>query len=186
MKKLFALYLKVKHWLLRVTRDRWLMRKFRRCQARSVQRLKVKERLRCVFFALNDSVWKYDYVFRRMMDDERFDPVVLVCPHAGYGFQYMKDMMVRTTAFFEAKGYPVVASYDFATGSYVDVRKELEPDIIFFCVPYAYNVDKRYYITRYPDVLTVYVPYAFIVFLSCSACYQHCKLYHIAKLFTMC
>lgn len=161
-KKLFALYLKIKHWLLRCTRDRWLIRKFAREQRRNVERMKGKERLKCVFFVLNDTVWKYDYVFRRMMESERFDPVVLVCPHAGYGFDYMKEMMERTEDFFtRVKQYPVVTSYDFRTGQYVDVRERLQPDIIFFCVPYAYNVDKRYYITRYPDVLTVYVPYTF-------------------------
>ena len=161
-KKLFALYLKVKHWLLRNTRDRLLMCRFRRNQTEAVARLKGKERLHCVFFALNDSVWKYDYVFRRMMENERFDPVVLVCPHDGYGFDYMKEMMVRTEDFFaRVKRYPVLKSYDFNTGQYVDVMEQLKPDIIFFCIPYAYNVDKRYYITRYPDVLTVYVPYTF-------------------------
>jgi len=171
-KKLFALYLKVKHWLLRRTRDPYLMHKFRRCQKKAVQRLKGKEKLRCVFFALNDTVWKYDYVFRRMMADERFEPIILVCPHTGYGFQYMKEMMERTTAYFSGKNYPFVASYDFVTNRYVDVRKELNPDIIFYCIPYAYNIDKRYYISRYPDKLTVYVPYAFNNSADWAICYD--------------
>lgn len=169
---MFALYLKIKHWILRQTRDRFLMRRFRRRHSKALERIKGKEKIKCVFFVLNDTVWKYDYVFRRMMESERFDPLVLVCPHTGYGFEYMKEMMERTVVFFTEKKYPTVKAYDFRTGQYVDVKKQLNPDIIFFCIPYAYNVDKRYYITHYPDVLSVYVPYAFDSSIDYRASYD--------------
>ncbi|MCQ2771003.1 MAG: CDP-glycerol glycerophosphotransferase family protein [Clostridia bacterium] len=59
------------------------------------------------------------------------------------------------------KGYYVLKSYDQQTNRYIDVKKELRPDIIFYTSPYYGLIDKRYYISNYRDILSIYVPYSF-------------------------
>lgn len=126
---------------------------------RALKQLSGKPVLRCVFFALFEDVWKYDRVYQLMERHPRFEPVILVCPVVNYGYENMLSRMRQAYAYYQKKGYRVVCSYNEATGSYVDVRKELRPDLIFYTNPYEVLIDKRYYIKNFLDKLTVYVPY---------------------------
>ena len=126
---------------------------------RALARLSGKPVLKCVFFALFEDVWKYDRVYQLMEKHPRFEPVILVCPVVNYGYENMLSRMKQAYRFYQKKGYRVICSYDESTGRYVDVRKELNPDIIFYTNPYEGLIDDRYYIKQFPDKLTVYVPY---------------------------
>ena len=125
----------------------------------ALKKLKKKRTLNCVFFALYEEMWKYDGVYRLMANHPRFNPVVLVCPAMTYGRENMIDKMERCYKAFQQRGYKVVLSYNKEMDTYVDVRNELEPDIIFYTNPYYGFIEDRYYITNFKDILTVYVPY---------------------------
>ena len=127
---------------------------------KALSKLVGKDKINCVFFALFDSVWKYEDVYRLMLDNPRFDPVILVCPVANYGRENMLFRMKETYNFFKKKGYNVIKSYDEISDTYVDVRKDINPDIIFYTNPYDNLIDTRYFITNFRDILTVYVPYS--------------------------
>lgn len=128
----------------------------------ALSRIKEKTQLKCVFLVLNESGWKYDYVFLKMLKNERFDPTIVICPGAGWGKEFMIEKMNAAKMFFSnIKGYPTIVSYDEVSGNFVDIRKELKPDIVFYCAPYRSTIDKRYFITNFLDTLTIYVPYAF-------------------------
>ncbi len=114
-----------------------------------------------VFFALMDSVWKYDRLYQLMVQDKRFNAVILVCPIVNYGRENMLNNMEKCYSMFKQKGYNVIRSYDEATDTYVDVRKELAPDLIFYTNPYQGLIDDRYYITQFPDILTLFTTYGF-------------------------
>lgn len=132
-----------------------------RCQKKALSKLKNKKRIKCVFLALFDSVWKYDNVYRLMAGNERFDPIILVCPMINYGEQNMLMNLDASYATFKKKGYNVVKSYDSLAKTYVDLKADLAPDIIFYTSPYKGLIDDRYFIDRYKNILTVYVPYFF-------------------------
>lgn len=115
--------------------------------------------IRCVFLALFDSVWKYDSVYKLMQRDTRFEPIILVCPVTNYGYDNMIRRMNDCYDYLNNKGYHVVKSYNVENGSYVDLVNELRPDIIFYTNPYKGLIDSRYYVDRFSNVLTVYIPY---------------------------
>ena len=127
---------------------------------KALRRLKKKDKINCVFFALFDSVWKYDNVYRLMADHPRFEPIILVCPIVNYGKDNMILRMNEAYEFYKQRGYNVIKSYDEGNDTYIDVKKELKPDIIFYTNPYETLIDKRYFITNFRNVLTVYVPYS--------------------------
>lgn len=149
-KQLFKYY-KYKEW--------YLIRESVKQHASALSKLKGKGKLRCVFFALFEEVWKYDVVYHLMEVNPRFDPIILVCPIISYGRENMIKRMEQCYIYFQGKGYNVIKAYDGNQDNYVDVIKQLSPDIIFYTNPYKGLIDDRYYITNYPDVLTVYVPY---------------------------
>ena len=129
-------------------------------QRKALQELQGKEKIRCVFFALFDSVWKYDVIYRIMEKHPRFEPVILVCPIVNYGRVNMLKNMEESLLYYKKKGFRVLKSYDEKTDSYLDVRKTLNPDIIFFTNPYKGLIDDQYFITEFQDKLTIYVPYS--------------------------
>lgn len=126
-----------------------------------VDNVKTKPSIRVVFFALFDSVWKCDEVYRKMLGNTLFDPIILICPVCNYGFENMVERIEECASFFDRKGYRYLRAYDKNTNRYVDVRKEINPDIIFYTNPYRGLIDDRYFIDKFPDVLTIYLPYAF-------------------------
>ena len=77
-----------------------------------------------------------------------------------YGKDNMLLRMKEAYDFFMKKGYAVIKAYDETSDTYVDVRKDINPDIIFYTNPYHNLIDARYFITNYRDLLTVYVPYS--------------------------
>ena len=134
--------------------------------ARNLKRLNTKissgnETIRCVYFALFDSVWKCDGLYQLMQTDSRFEPIVLVCPVVNYGRDNMLKRMEACYQLMKSKGYNVIKAYDVDTDSYVDVNKELHPDIIVYTNPYAGLIDGRYYIRNFEQILTIYIPYFF-------------------------
>lgn len=112
-----------------------------------------------IFFAIFDSVWKYDELYRLMEADERFNPLILVCPVVNYGKEDMLRNMDKCFALFKQRGYNVYKAYNPETDQYIDARKEFFPDIIFYTNPYEGLIDDRYYIRQFIDILTCYTPY---------------------------
>ena len=110
-----------------------------------------------------------------MEKDTRFEPVVVVCPYMVYGEETMLREMNQAMTSFKAKGYHVVKTYDENTNKWLDVKKELKPDIIFFTNPHKLTKDE-YYISNYTNYLTCYTPYNF----GNSHLYQmmHNQLFH--------
>ncbi len=136
--------------------------KYGKCYHRiALKKIKKKDVIRCVFFATFEETWKYEEVYKRMVKNKRFDPIVLVCPIVNYGYDNMIHRMNQCYSFFKDKGYVVQKAYEVSDNTYLDVRKELNPDIIFYTNPYEGLIDNRYFITAFKDVLTVYVPYFF-------------------------
>lgn len=118
-----------------------------------------KEPLNVVFFATFDSVWKYDKLYQLMTNNPRFNTTILVCPVINYGRDNMLLNMNKCYDLFISKGYNVVKAYNSKEDNYLDVKKELNPDIIFYTNPYEGLIDNKYFIKNFTDTLTCYVDY---------------------------
>lgn len=125
-----------------------------------VRKIQSKDKVKVAFFLINDSVWKYEGLYKLMESDHRFEPVVVVCPDIIYGHENMLRSMNLAYTNFQSAGYHVVKTYNEATKKWLDVKKEIRPDIVFFCIPHKLTKN-QYYITNYLNCLTCYVPYNF-------------------------
>lgn len=135
---------------------------FRRRYNKTLKRLvNKKEPFNVLFMAIYDSNWKYDSVYRAMEKDERFNPIVLVCPVVNRGREHMLETMDKCCRSFKKKGYKFVRTYDMENNSYVDAHA-YNPDIIFYTNPYEGLIDNRYFLNQFPDALPCYVNYGYI------------------------
>lgn len=86
-----------------------------------------------------------------------------MCPAVNYGKGNMLVEMEKSYKFFKNKGYNVIKTYNQETDTFLDVKQDIAPDIIFYTNPYQGLIMDKYYITNFMDTLTCYTNYAFYV-----------------------
>lgn len=119
-----------------------------------------KEKITVAFFIISESVWKTEELYRLLERDGRFNPVMIICPYIPYGEDNMLKEMNGTYGYFHVRGYNVFKTYKQESTEWLDVKKEISPDIIFFFTPH--NITrKEYYIKNFNNCLNCYVPYTF-------------------------
>ncbi|WP_157980366.1 CDP-glycerol glycerophosphotransferase family protein [Pseudidiomarina taiwanensis] len=117
------------------------------------------KKIKVVFLVIHRSVWKVDTVFRRMQNDDLFDPEILVCPNIKASSTELEAELESTYNFFESKNYKVSKSRK-ANGEWLRLD-ELAPHIIFFTNPYKLTLTE-YYESAFKNYLSCYVPYYFM------------------------
>lgn len=120
-----------------------------------------KEKIKALFLLTTRTTWKYDSLYRLMEEDERFEPVIVICPYVIYGEKVMREGLEAEYQYFSEKGYRVVNAHR-GGDNWLDVKRELHPDLLFFSSPYPHT-RPEYCITNFRDTLTFYVPYAFMI-----------------------
>ncbi|VXA96427.1 CDP-Glycerol:Poly(Glycerophosphate) glycerophosphotransferase [Flavobacterium sp. 9R] len=123
-------------------------------------RIRKKEKIKVAFFLIHDSVWKYDILYNLMVEHTKFEPVIFVCPVVNFGFDNMVFQMEKSFDLFQSKNYNVIKTFNKENGTYLDVKMDFSPDIVFYTNPYESLQDDRYFIKQFKNTLTCYVPYA--------------------------
>lgn len=126
-----------------------------------LKKTRKKRKVRIVFLMQLASSWKYDYLFRLLLNNQRFDPLIVICPIIKYDNDIMLLEMNRAIDFFSQQSYPVISTWNPKSQKWMDVRRELNPDIVFFSNPWAELSKNEYYIFNFLDKLTCYAPYGF-------------------------
>jgi len=129
---------------------------------KALKKVKAKTKIKVAFFVIHSSVWKYDILYKLFDDNERFEPIIVICPYITNGQAIMLKEMELSYNFFENKNYKIKKTYNEATDEWLDVKAIIQPDIVFFTNPHNLT-RKEYYITNWQDTLTCYVPYGFKV-----------------------
>ena len=127
---------------------------------RALLKIRKKEKITVVFLLIHESVWKYEELYKLMEKDIRFNPVVVVCPYIMYGNDTMLRDMRQAYNSFKKRNYNVIKSLNEKTGEWLDVKKDLKPDIVFFTNPWGLT-RAEYLLQNFGEILTCYVPYGF-------------------------
>lgn len=125
-----------------------------------IWRVSHKRRINVVFLAMNPEMWKYDEVYRKLANDNRFNPIIVTAmrniPNMELRLQEQEVMMT----YFLDKGYNVVRGYDLATKKWINLRR-LRPDIIFHTQPYSRGIERSFEFFHHLYALHCYSPYSF-------------------------
>lgn len=137
---------------------RWLIQYFYHKIAEKRVRRKYGP-LNVVFIVQNASIWKYDSLYRTMIEDKHFNPVVFLVPFVASGDDFMQSVYESTRKDFLSRGYNLVCSIN-KDGSLVNVA-DLQPDVIFYAYQYSYCLPDIYRPQNLKRYLKCYVNYAF-------------------------
>ena len=139
------------------------LRKLQVYQTQTLDRIRKKNKIEVVFIIYLEAEWKYEELYRIMIKDSRFEPVIVICPYISFGEETMFREMKRAYEYFKKGLYNVVIAFDDNNNNkWLDINEELKPDIVFFSDPWGIS-RPEYLITNFKKVLTCYVPYTFVI-----------------------
>ena len=134
----------------------WLRRK----QERYVKELQGKRQISVVFFAMSVSMWKYQKLYERLSQHPSFRAYIVLAPSPQFTKEIQKKDVTAMRQWFDSQNIPYI-DYDVDRGKCVDLRKEINPDLLFYPQPYDTILKRQYSFYRFKDKLLCYYPYAF-------------------------
>ncbi len=133
--------------------------KYRKYIMKIEQDISQKERIKVVFLVVDVSMWKYDSLFKLMLSHPRFEPVIV-----SYIVKWEKKIDVVNQKniveyFKNKKKYPFIEGYNIDSNQWFDIKREIQPDIIFYAQPYRLPYSGYEVSNFYKKTLIVYSPY---------------------------
>ena len=125
-----------------------------------VWRLKHKRRINVVFLAMNPDMWRYDEVYRRLANDNLFNPVIVTAMRNIPNMELRLQEQETMWTFFSTKGYNVVRGYDLEKAKWINLEM-LKPDVIFHTQPYSKVIGRQFEFFNHLGALHCYSPYSF-------------------------
>jgi len=116
-----------------------------------------KKKIRIIIIAFAKNVWKIDFLYKKLLRQKYFEPVILVAPIVSRGEDYMFKTMNKLCSFLIERNYNVISAYNEKTKKWLTI-KELSPDILFFLNPHKLTLT-NYYEDAYLNYLSCYFPY---------------------------
>lgn len=124
---------------------------------KNIVNLRSKDVIRVIFFVINKSTWKTESVFNKMLCDQKFEPIIFVCPRTNQDTDSMFKELKETYEHFKKKGYSTTSAWDTNKKNWI-LLSDISPDIIFFSNPHKITREE-YYEDGYLNYLSCYVPY---------------------------
>lgn len=123
------------------------------------KKLKEKKVIKVAFFVVVSSGWKLERIYKEMLKNSRFEPIIIICPRYSLGEVKMFEELDIAENYFKEKGYAYEVSYNKETKSWLNVKEKIKPDIIFYENPHIGTTMKEYSLENNLDILSCYIPY---------------------------
>jgi len=121
------------------------------------------EKIKVCLFVSRISCWTFANLYQILQSSGKFDPIVVVKPFMFQGHDAMVEYMNITYNELKAQGYNVIKTYDEETDRFMDLRKEINPDILFYTKYWLPQFHENFYINKFRDKLTFYTSYCYDV-----------------------
>ena len=132
-------------------------------QQRYIERLKRRGTpIRVVFVALNVSMWKYQGLYDLLSQDPRFLVYVVLSPGITYKPEQRLRDLRQMRQYFGSRGISYVDWRLEDDAPAIDIRRQLQPDIVFYTQPYHGSYHARHCFLNFTDRLTAYSPYSYL------------------------
>lgn len=131
------------------------------------QKIQRGEKLRVGFYVVFNSVFPGKSLFEKMLEDDLFDPFILIIPDVARGHNHMIEQLGKSYQdLSQAFGGAVLKSYDAQTEEFKDYSGDV--DIVCMANPYDAMTHELYqsdYVGH--KSLIVFIPYAYSLYTEC-------------------
>lgn len=111
-----------------------------------------------VFIASTLPMWRYQGVLELLKNDNRFKTYVVLCPFSIFSQDQKKESIDDLRSFFDSRNILYYDSTEWTSNQF-DLRKWLDPDILFYTQPYLNVYNNLLDWKHYQDKLICYTPY---------------------------
>lgn len=125
-----------------------------------VQILKKKPRINVLFFAMSLPMWRYQNLYKLLSEHPKFNCYVVIVPCKSFTNSHQEEAIKELAAYFTKTKVPYVLGIN-DDGSFLDVKKKIKPDILFYPQPYKDIIPDSFSYRRFYNKLLCYYPYAF-------------------------
>lgn len=143
--------------------------------------------LKVLFIVIHSSVFKSLNVLREMINDKTFEPIIMVNPYTLKDKESMIEQIEEEFEHIKNMNLPVqiISSYKKESDSWVNIKEEINPDIVFFTNPHKLTY-YEYYEELFINYISYYVPYSHQISNYGNYYPQYNQLFHNAvfKIFT--
>ena len=156
---------KLKHKILYKYRDIILyinILRYKLYYKKICRRIKSKDKVNIVFFAINVGMWKNDNFVKLLMKELHYNPIVVSYLYPHDTEEYKKQQQEELSAYFASHNIPYIDSYNFETRELLDINS-LNPDIIFYAQPYDAGYSEYKIKNFWKKCLFAYTPYCFLM-----------------------
>ena len=129
-------------------------------QKRFLSQIRNKEEISVVFFAMNLAMWRYQSLYEAMIKNPIFKVYIVLSPCISFSKEQQYKDIEKIREYFSKQSIPYI-DYDFNKQNIFDVKKILNPDLVFYPQPYPFLLSKEHDSRNFQDKLLCYYPYAF-------------------------
>ena len=119
------------------------------------------QKIKVCLFEPRIACWQFGKIYDLLLQSGIFEPVVVVVPFPTMGDDMMIEYMDTTYEALRTEGYQVIKGYDKKTGVFLDIKKELDPDAVFYSMYWRNHFQENSYITNFEDIYTFLYPYLY-------------------------
>lgn len=107
--------------------------------------------LTVIFFVLDIAMWKYEGLFRLMLEDSRFNPYIIPYPLLWHTAEQNKNAEAKIKDYCISNSFPYIIGYDIDNEMYIPAE-QLNADFVCYTQPYNncpdfWKVEKFYHKT---------------------------------------
>ena len=128
-----------------------------------LNKFKAGEKINICIQLSRPGMWNFDYLYPILKNNKQFNVSILIMPDALYKKELQQYYLQKTYQELKDKGYSPIVGYNFETNKCIDIRKEINPDIIFYTDFWKPHFYKEFYITEFLDKITFLTEYGFSV-----------------------
>lgn len=125
-----------------------------------VQRLRHKKKINVVFFASSLSMWRYQNLYEEISKHPKFNAWIIIAPTVAFNDEQKHKDIEILKDYFTKKNVPFLIGWNGGE-SFLDIKHELKPDILFYPQPYRTFYPEQIGYHNFYDKLLCYYPYAF-------------------------
>ncbi len=118
--------------------------------------------IRVAFVVLNISMWKYQRLYELLSADKHFETFIVLSPGITYKQEQRMRDLSQMREYFGSKGIKYLDWKLEDDAPAVDIRRVVNPDIVFYTQPYHGSYHARHCFLNFTDRLIAYSPYSYL------------------------
>lgn len=125
------------------------------------RKIKAGKKVKVVLFVSRISCWLFSDLYDLLLKSDIFTPLIVIKPFVSQGKEAMIRYQETTFKALKKLGYNPIRGYNIEKDSFLNVRKEINPDVVFYTKFWKPHFHPYFYIDKFLDKLTFLTPYGF-------------------------